>query len=80
MAHLNLYLPDDVADILKHEANAARVPLSRYVSSLLAARGSGEEGWPPDYFERVCGFMTEDMAEPEDLPPEPVEELELRRR
>lgn len=78
MAHLNLYLPDDVAAVLKQEANAARVPLSRYVLSLLAARGPGAR-WPQGYFEQVCGFLSEEMAEPEDALPEPIEALDLRR-
>ena len=78
MAHLNLYLPDDVAEVLKQEANSAKVPLSRYVLSLLTARRQ-EAGWPSQYFERVCGFLSEEIAEPADAPPEPLDELDPRR-
>ena len=78
MAHLNLYLPDDIAAVLKQEANSAKVPLSRYVLSLLAARGPGK-GWPQGYIERACGFLSEEMAEPEDAQPEPLDELDPLR-
>jgi len=75
---LNLYLPDDLAAVLKQEANSARVPLSRYVLSLLTARGPGA-GWPPGYFERVCGFLSDEVEEPADTPPEPLEDPDLGR-
>jgi hypothetical protein len=78
MAHLNLYLPDDIAEVLKQEASSARLPLSRYVLSLLVSRGPGA-AWPSQYFERECGFLSEEMAEPEDAPPEPLDELDPRR-
>ena len=78
MPHLNLYLPDDIAAALKQEANSAKVPLSRYVLSLLAARAPGA-GWPQGYIERVCGFLSEEMAEPADALPEPLEDLDPRR-
>jgi hypothetical protein len=78
MAHLNLYLPDDIAAVLKEEANSARVPLSRYVLSLLAARRPGA-GLPQGYIQRVCGFLSEEIAEPADALPEPLEELDPRR-
>lgn len=77
MAHLNLYIPDDIAEALKQEANSARVPLSRYVLSLLTARRPGA-GWPPGYFERACGFLSDEMEEPADALPEPVEAVDPR--
>ncbi len=76
MAHLNIYLPDEFADKLKREANAAKVPLSRYLLSLLSDRGEGG-GWPAGYLDHVCGFLAEPMAEPADALPEPVEAFEL---
>ena len=74
MAHLNLYLPDDVANRLKHEATSANLPLSRYVVNLLTGAG-GRAAWPEGYFKNVCGFLNEEMEEPLDLPPNPVEPL-----
>ena len=78
MAQLNLYVPNDLASTLKTEANAARIPLSRYVLSLLSDRES-ESKWPPNYFDRTCGFLTEDIAEPTDPLPEPLEEMDFPR-
>lgn len=78
MAHLNLYLPDEIADALKREASSASIPLSRYVLSLITPRGNGS-GWPPEYFDRVCGFLSEEIAEPADALPEPVEDADLGR-
>lgn len=76
MAHLNIYLPDDVAASLRSQAANARVPLSRYVMSLVSDR-SGGNGWPEGYFQTACGFLTEDLAEPPDFVPEPVDIGEL---
>jgi hypothetical protein len=75
VAHLNLYLPDDLAASLKQQANANGVPLSRLMLSYLPGGHSGDD-WPTGFFEQVCGFLTEDMEEPADPPPDPVEALE----
>ena len=76
MAHLNLYIPDEVAANLKQEANAAGVPLSRFMLSLVPGCGSGDQ-WPAGFFETSCGFLTEDIEEPADTLPEPTEALEI---
>lgn len=78
MAQLNLYVPNGLASTLKAEAGAARIPLSRYVLSLLSDRKSDSE-WPPNYFDRICGFLTEDIAEPADTLPEALEEMDFPR-
>ena len=74
MAQLNLYVPNALASTLKAEANAARIALSCYVLSLRSARKSSESNseWPPNYFDRTCGFLTEDIAESTDTLPEPI--------
>ena len=71
MAQLNLYVPEDLAEELKRAARKARLPLSRYVLSLLSRQS--DSGWPKDYFETACGFLHDDFPEPEDYFPEPVE-------
>ena len=76
MAQLNLYLSDDLAERLKREAREARIPLSRYVVSLLSV--TPETAWPARYFETACGFLREDFPEPEDEVPEAVEFPEER--
>jgi hypothetical protein len=53
VAHLNIYLPDDVAASLKQEANAAGVPLSRFMLSLLPGGASRDE-WPPDFSGKLA--------------------------
>ncbi|HLH20838.1 MAG TPA: hypothetical protein VKX45_26670 [Bryobacteraceae bacterium] len=79
MAQLNLYVPEDLAARLKREAQRAKVPLSRYVVSLLAAHTGAGPDWPKGYFENLCGFLSEDFPEPDDRMPEPVETIETRR-
>lgn len=74
MAQLNLYVPDEVADRLKREANRAGLPLSRYVSGILHSFEANE--WPPDFFNKRCGFLQEDIPEPPDSRPETVEAVE----
>ena len=76
MAHLNIYLPDDVAAALKREASSAGVTLSRFMLSRVTDMASGG-GWPPGFFEKSCGFLTEGMDEPSDPPPEPLDAMEL---
>jgi hypothetical protein len=71
MPQLNLYVSDELAERLKREARKANLPLSRYVASLLSAGAA--DGWPADYFQAVCGFLKEDLPEPEDLVPEAVD-------
>ena len=76
MAHLNLYIPDDLAARLKREASAAGMPLSRFMLSQIRG-GASLEAWPTGFFAEACGFLTEDMEEPADSPPEPVDQLDL---
>ncbi len=76
MAQLNLYVPEDLAARLKREARRVRQPLSRYVLALLLTRTETGQAWPPGYFETTCGFLKEDLPEPEDRFPEPVEPLD----
>jgi hypothetical protein len=76
---LNLYVPEELATRLRRAARRARLPLSRYVVSLLESRSDVGAGWPPDYFEKTCGFLSEDFPEIEDRLPEPVENFETHR-
>jgi len=76
MAQLNLYVPDELATHLKQDARRAGLPLSRYVVSLLTVRE--DSGWPAGYFTKACGFLREEMAEPEDSLPEPLDFPEPR--
>jgi hypothetical protein len=75
VAHLNLYVPDEVAANLKQEAAAAGVPLSRFLLSLVP--GGSEDQWPAGFFEQSCGFLAEDIEELADESPEPTEALKI---
>ena len=71
MAQLNLYVSDDLAERLKREERKARLPLSRYVLSLLST--TLESDWPGGYFKTARGFLRGDPPEPENGFPEAVE-------
>lgn len=74
MAQLNLYVPDELAARLKAEALQAKLPLSRYVVGQLGRRKL--DVWPEGYFENVCGAWVGDAPVIEDLPPEPLSEMD----
>jgi hypothetical protein len=70
MAQLNLYVPDELAERLRREAKTAGLSLSRYVLSLLQLDRADSHR---HFLDSLCGFLTEDMEEPQDAPPEPVD-------
>jgi hypothetical protein len=70
VAQLNLYVPDELAKRLRREAKRAGLPLSRYVLSILQLDREASHRY---FLDSVCGFLTEDIEEPEDAPPEPAE-------
>jgi hypothetical protein len=70
MAHLNIYVPDELAAELKSKAAKEGVSLSKFVVGKLDEKPNN--GWG-DYFERVKGCLPDDFEEPEDLPPEPLD-------
>jgi hypothetical protein len=72
VAHLNTYVPDDVAIALKREAESAGVPLSRFMLSRVTPLAPAH-AWPPGFFEKSCGFLAGDMDEPPDPLPEPLD-------
>ena len=78
MAHLNIYVPDEVSVALKQQARAAGVSLSRFLLSQVQGDRSGS-AWPAGFFSRTCGFLAEDeeMDEPDDALPEAVESLDV---
>lgn len=68
MAHLNIYVPDELAAELKSKAAKEGVSLSKFVVGKLEDKPSKDWG---DFFEKRCGWLTWDFEEPEDPPPEP---------
>lgn len=53
MAQLHCYVPDDVAEALRLQAERAGMSMSRYLAEL--ARRDAATHWPDDYFDRVFG-------------------------
>ena len=74
MAQLDKYDSDELAARLKAEAQQATLPLSRYVESQLTRREG--DAWPEGYFEKACGFWQGEFPEIEDLPAEPLSEMD----
>ena len=53
MPQLHLYVPEEVAAIVRRRAEAEGLTLSRYLALLVEREAA--PGWPPAYFERVAG-------------------------
>lgn len=53
MPQLHLYIPDDLAERIQNEAQAAKVSVSRYLAELV--RREMTPDWPEGYFEEVIG-------------------------
>ena len=53
MARLYCYVPDDVAEALRLQADRAGMSVSRYLAEL--AEKAVTAHWPDGYFERVFG-------------------------
>ena len=53
MPQLHLYVPEDVAAKVREKAKARHLTVSRYLAEVIK-REVGE-GWPEEYFEKVCG-------------------------
>ena len=85
MTTLTIELPDEAARIAAEKARRAHLTLSEWISARIAgrrhARGPGGRdalGYPPGWFERTCGALSEleDFREPVDPPAAPVAPLE----
>jgi hypothetical protein len=48
-----LYVPDDVASVVRERARARRMSVSGYLAELV--RREVAAGWPPRYFDDVVG-------------------------
>lgn len=78
MAQLTIYLPEPVEKRLRVRARRAKKSLSAYVVELIEER-SGEttnNGWPPEFLALFGSVDASFPDEIEDLPPDPVPELD----
>ena len=53
MPQLNLYVNDELADLIRREADAADMSVSRYLAELIRREVSGD--WPEGFFDDVVG-------------------------
>jgi hypothetical protein len=75
LAHLNIYVPDELAAELKSKAAKEGLSLSKFVVKQISPQPERElsnNGWG-DYFERIKGILPADFEEPEDPLPEPID-------
>lgn len=63
MPQLHFYLPKELADKVRRVAEAADMPVSRYIAELVT-REIGSE-WPEGYFKEVIGGW---VGEPPERP------------
>ena len=53
MAQLHLYVPDEVAGLVRQRARARKMTVSGYLAELV--RREVAAGWPPGFFDEVVG-------------------------
>ena len=53
MPQLHLYVPQEIAEALRKQAEAKHMSLSRYLAAIVKREIAG--GWPEDFFEKVAG-------------------------
>ena len=53
MPQLHLYVPDEVANLVRQRARARRMTVSGYLAHLV--RNEVASGWPEGYFDEVVG-------------------------
>lgn len=53
MPQLHLYVPDDVASVVRQRARARRMTVSGYLAELV--RREVAAGWPAGFFDAVVG-------------------------
>lgn len=59
MPQLHLYVPDELAERIQHEAQAAHVSVSRYLSELVSRTVVLD--WPDGFFDEVVGGWQGEM-------------------
>ena len=53
MPQLHLYVPEGIANVVRHRARARRMTVSGYLAELVKREVAS--GWPDGYFEDVVG-------------------------
>ncbi len=68
MAQLTLYLPDDLAKILRHDAHRAQKSLSNYLLEVIEAHARPQP-WPPEFVALLTTGEPGSIEIPDDPPP-----------
>lgn len=55
MAQLHFYVPDEVEQQLRRQADKANLPLSRFLAELVKREAGQQTGWPEGYFAQIFG-------------------------
>jgi hypothetical protein len=51
MSQLHFYVPDEIETQIRHKAQQANLPLSRYLAEIVKRETSQKNQWPEGYFE-----------------------------
>lgn len=63
MSQLHFYIPDDLEEIIRREAQAANMSISRYLAEVVKREVTAD--WPEGFFEEVVGgWQGEPLARP----------------
>jgi hypothetical protein len=68
MAHVNVYLDDELLEKTRAVADMKGCSLSQYVREKIAISVRKENEWPEGYFEDVCGSLSDTNIERPDQP------------
>lgn len=63
MSQLHFYVPDEIEERLRAQAQQAKLPLSRYLAEMAKRETSRQQAWPKDYFDDVFGAWEGDPLE-----------------
>jgi hypothetical protein len=78
MPQLHFYVPEELADKIRLEAQTANMSISRYIAELIKRNIAPE--WPEGYFDEVVGgWCGEPLKRPNQGDFEQRETLESRR-
>jgi len=68
VAQLTLYLPDDLAQLLRHDAQRAHKPLSAYLLELIEVHARPQP-WPAEFVALLTTGEPGSLEVPDDPPP-----------
>ncbi|MFM9912875.1 MAG: hypothetical protein ACKVN9_05020 [Methylophilaceae bacterium] len=70
MSQLHFYVPDDTEAKIRHQAQQANLPLSKYLAQLVKREAATQNQWPAGYFDLFGAWQGEPLQRPSQLPAE----------